>query len=606
MKALKTWEPFLHRIVMNVLDILRPKTTEEISSDIVSHLNEFEETYLPKGFKWRKGQKETIEQIISTYVEKKYNVVICDLPTGAGKSIVALAVSFVLNKIKKTGYILTSEISLQDQYEKDVETMKLPYGSVKGVDHYLCIDNDEKHSLGTCKIRNKAPRSMWCFKDCPYISARDYASGSDTSLLNYSYWLIMQNYVNKNRDSDDAEKLPFPMRDFVICDEAHKILDIVQSHYSPKFSSNFIEKLTKLKDFFVVHKVKDHSMDVDVAESSLSAMKKSEDQDTLHGLLISIEKSLHSFLSSIEVLKDRVDLEYKNKKPPHEWREALFLSDWLKDMHCKIQDYNHIIKQTTTRNLIKNPSGDELIFNCLEEKYLMNRYFHKFTGFAVLMSATFSDVPEYMRNMNIKGAKHVKMDSMFSYDRSPIYYFPKRKMSYKEFDSNKEWLYSKINDILDKHKGENGIIHSVSYDMTLKIRDNLSNENKKRVLVYSGTDQKRSTLDVMKSTPGTVIMGPSLRTGLNFPDDFARFSVIAKVPYPSLADRFIKTKMMINPAWYSWKTCVETVQCVGRTIRHEDDYCETYILDACMGDLLRSNRKAFPEEFLQRIVVVDE
>jgi len=571
-------------------------------NDIDVYIQNFEKQYLPFDFKWRKGQKEAIEQIIQTYFEKKYNVVILDCPTGGGKSLIAMAVSYILNNLNKKGYILTSEISLQDQYEYDFRKYNLWWGSVKGIDHYLCIDNNEKHSLGTCKIRNMDAKKLKCYDACPYFSARNYASGSDTAVLNYNYWLIMQNFVNKSQ----IEQCPFPPRDFTICDEAHKISDIIQNHYSPRFTKNTIEKLCKLSDFFKTYKVKDHTEDVKNIELAINQMWQSDDQNILYENLLKIEKHLKYFLKSIEVLKNKVNTEYKNKKPPKKWMEALFLSDWLKDFHCKVEDYNYIIDKTNIRNIVKNPAEEELIFNCLEEKFLMDRYFHRFTGFTVLMSATFSDPIEYMKTINIKSAKYIKMDNLFSYEKSPIYYYPKRKMSYNHFENNKQWLYNKINEILDKHEGENGIIHTASFNLTLKIRDNLSPKNKKRVFVYSGTEEKRAVLDIMKSEKGKIIMGPSILEGLDLRDDWSRFQIFAKIPYLSLSDQFVKTKLSINPNWYRWKSIINILQGAGRSIRNEDDWAITYILDGSLSDLIHNNRRAFPSEFLQRIIVINE
>lgn len=590
---------------MNISEVLKPKSNDELDSIVNNYIIEFEHTYLGKDFIWRKGQKEIIQEIIKTYLEKKYNTVICDVPTGGGKSLIAMAISYILNKQKKKGYILTSETTLQDQYEHDIKKFMLPWGSVKGIDNYICIDNLEKHSCGTCKIRNRTPRSMSCYNECPYYSARDFALKSDTAILNYNYWLIMQNYTNKDQN-EDTNQLRFCKRDYTICDESHKILDIVQNHFSPRFNKNTIEKIKKLSEFFNVNKVRDHQLDVDVIESSINELWNTEDQDNLYGHLCSIQTSLHHFFNSIEILKDKIDEEYKNKKVPKEWLHAMHLSDWVKDIHCKIQDYNFIINQTSTRNLIKNSSSEELVFNCLEEKYLMDNYFHKVTGFTVLMSATFGDPSEFMKTMNLKNAKYIKAENTFNYDKSPIFYYPKRKMSYKQFEQNKEWLYETINKIIDKHKGESGLIHSASYDLTNKIKNNLTVENKKRLFVYEGTEEKNKAIDALKMSKGKIIMGPSITTGLNMYDDYCRFMIFPKIPYPSLADNFIKTKMNINPRWYAWQTSIAVLQGSGRGIRSEKDWAVTYILDACFGDLLNQTRRSFPIEFIQRIKIINE
>jgi len=581
---------------MGIDNVLKPKSKDEINSVITGFMNEFVASHLPGEFKWRAGQREAIEQIVQTYLEGKYKTVILDAPVGSGKSLIATGVAFILNEIGKTGFVLASEISLQDQYEQDIRRFYLPWGSVKGVDNYMCIDNDEKHSLGTCRVRNRRPTGMHCYSDCPYFSARNRAMEAPTAVLNYNYWLIMMG----------SKESLFPERDFTVCDEAHKILDIVQSHYSPRFDKETEEKLHRLSDFFSNHRVAYLNKEVEIISTSLENLWKIENQDKIHEILMTIELCFEKFLNGIELLKKRTAEEYPNTKPPSDWRRALYISDWVKDIHCKVEDYNQIILKTSTRNIVKNPSGDELIFNCLEEKYMMNRYFHNYTGFTVLMSATFSDPKEYMRNMNIAGAKHIKMDNLFSFEKSPIVYYPKRRMSYKNIEENSPWLFEKINEIISKHKGESGLIHSASYDLTNKIKDNLTPENRKRIFVYSGTDEKRKALDMMKLTTGKVIMGPSILEGLDMRDDYSRFQIFAKVPYQSLSDRFVKAKLDVNPNWYRWKAVVSILQGTGRSVRNEDDWAVTYILDGSLSDLIHNNRSSFPIEFMQRIQVVNE
>jgi len=563
-------------------------------------LEEFRVTFFGNDFKWRKGQKEAVIEIIDAY-NKGIKIVILDAPVGSGKSIVAIAVSWILNKEKKKGYILASEISLQEQYEKDFEKFNFNWGSIKGIDNYLCIDNMEKNSLGTCRIRNKNPRKMSCYSSCPYFSARDQAADSPTALLNYAYWIIMMNYVNKT-----AEDPLFPPRDFTICDEGHKLLDIVQNHYSPRFDDKTLEKLEKLSDFFRIYKIKNYSKTYIEIKLNIKKLFDTENQDLLHKILLEIEESLEEYFYAIEKLKKKVDEEYPEEEPPKEWKEALRLSDWLKDIHCKVEDFNKIIDQTSTRNIVKNPSGEnELTFNCLEESYMMHNYFHRWTGFTILMSATFADPSDYLRSIALKSAKYIKMDSQFDFSKSPIYFYNKRRMSYKEIDKNLPWMYQKIDEILEKHKNESGIIHTASYNLALKIHENLPIRHKKRILVYSGTEEKRKVLEILKRSKNKVLMGPSLLEGLDLKDKWSRFAIFAKVPYLSLSDRFVATKLKIDPEWYRWKAIIHVLQGTGRTVRSETDWAITYILDASLADLIHHNRKAFPPEFIQRLQIIE-
>ena len=569
--------------------------------DIQQYLAEFTEVFMPEDFEWRKGQKEAITRIIEAY-DNKSKVVILDAPVGSGKSLIAMCAAWILNQKGKNGYVLSSDIALQDQYEGDLIKFNFSWGSIKGLDNYECIDNYEKVSMGSCKIQRKEARKMYCYEDCPYYSARNKASRSPTSMLNYAYWLTMMNDVNPKLEE---EKQIFPVRDFTVCDEAHKILDIIQGTYSPRFSDKTHEKIEKLVDFFTRHNVEDLHQELNSIKRHIGFMKDEENQDKLLSYIARIALDLENFKDPISLLKKRVASEYR-EKPPKEWKQALWISDWIGDFQGKLIDYVDIISKTSTRNLVKNPNMDEIVFNCLEEKYLMHKYFHVHTGFRILMSATFSDPSEYLKGIALSGAKYIKLESQFNFEKSPIYFYNRRRMSYKHIESNLPWLINKVNTIINNHKGESGLIHSASYKLSMDIFNGLTEENRSRVLIYNGTEEKRNFLEDLKNSKDKVIIGPSLLEGLDMKDDFGRFQIFAKVPYLSLGDRFVKTKMEINPGWYRWKAIINILQGTGRIVRNEKDWGVTYILDGSLGDLIHNNRKSFPNEFMKRIQVVRE
>jgi Rad3-related DNA helicase len=101
-----------------------------------------------------------------------------------------------------------------------------------------------------------------------------------------------------------------------------------------------------------------------------------------------------------------------------------------------------------------------------------------------------------------------------------------------------------------------------------------------------------------------ILVGPSLIEGLSFDDDLCRFQIIMKVPYPSLADKFVKAKKDINPAWYSNTTAISILQGVGRGIRNENDWCVTFIFDGCYSYLMRNAGNMFNNDFMKRIQVI--
>ena len=57
------------------------------------------------------------------------------------------------------------------------------------------------------------------------------------------------------------------------------------------------------------------------------------------------------------------------------------------------------------------------------------------------------------------------------------------------------------------------------------------------------------------------------------------FTVIPKVPFGPLGDIQVKTKAENDPKWYQLMTAIELAQMCGRSVRHEKDKGDTYIID---------------------------
>ncbi|MEG1141804.1 MAG: helicase C-terminal domain-containing protein [Clostridia bacterium] len=572
-----------------------------LSSKIEHLIDEYKQTFCGINWDWRKGQKEIIIQIINAYFDNDINNVVAECPTGSGKSHIAMCVAWVLNNLKCRGYILASDISLQDQYEADIDKMNIKWPSVKGIDRYKCIENDECVSLGKCKILHKRPVKMPCYDQCPYYRVRDAASKSKTAVFNYSYWLLQMNYVRHM--SDDPM---FTTRDFIICDEAHKITDIVQSHFAPRINKLVIlDNLKKLKIFLNNH-IRTFKFDEKLILIAKITNKLiiEQDKEKTFKLLYHFANELKIIQNIKELIEDFVDETYNKLKisVPRVIDKACRNCDYLKDLYCKCVDFVTIISESGLDNLIiNNIDKDQLVYNCLEEKYLMRKYFHDNKKFAVFLSATIGDINQFCNDTGIDKSFYYRMSSNFDFTKSPIYYYGGRRMSYSNMDDNMPWLIDSINKILEQYPDERGIIHSASYDLTMKIHEGLSEKNKDRLIVYKGSEEKQQGIDEMYKKGNKVLIGPSLIEGVNLPEDKCRFIVIAKIPYLSLNDKFVKAKLNKNTNWYKSKAVISILQGIGRGVRNENDYCDTFILDANFSDLLK-NPNAFPLEFCERII----
>lgn len=581
----------------------------KISKDKLERmLDEYVLRTFGKKFEFRTQQKEVILDIVDAFFDGTCNLYLLDAPTGSGKSIIAMVVAGFLSEFKMRGYILASDLMLQTQYERDFNRNNIQWGSIKGVDNYTCSVNNEKFSLGECKTKNvsyEEAEKLPCFNDCGYLYGRKVAIKSPVSLLNYSFWLIQRNYVEPKM-AESGRGIPFPIRDFTLCDEAHKVSDIVQNHFSPRLDDKTLEKLEKLRGIVEKNnlgKVRNTSSRLKIVVNNLF---REEDPEKILGLLKEFETQLSDFVKAGNLIKEHVVNVYKKTIVPKDWRFSLSLGDWAKDMHCKFEDYNHIIANAGIDSMIKNRNGDSLTFNCLDESYMMDRHFHSQAGFKLLMTATMGDPASFLKTIGATDARYFRMDSHFDYSESPIYFYPGKRMSMAQKDKTIPWVANKVDKILSKHHDIPGIIHSGSYEISARIFESLSDENRKRVLVYQGSQQKEEVLAKFLNEKNLILMGPSILEGLDLAADKSRLQIFVKVPFPSLADKFVAAKMNFQPDWYDWKTITSILQGVGRSVRSKNDWALTYFLDGCLSDLIRRRRSSFPPEVQKRIIVVSE
>lgn len=578
-------------------------------------------------FKYRPNQKETIVDIIYSWFNTHDNVLL-DAPTGTGKSVIAISVAGVLSEYyNKKGYILISDLSLLQQYERDLEKYLPNWAIIKGQQEYKCIVNGFNYRMGQCFIENTNPftnnnnKKSKKFEDCrpfcEYIVAREKAENSTVTVCTYSFWLIQRNMRNS----------VFKSRDFTICDEAHKLVDIVQHHFSPKITKDDEEKLKFLteKFGFNIEEKEGESLLAKILNVRAELYKKTK-KNILSDLIneytdylcvlskyatkITQDDKLNKELAKEENKKINKDkTKTKDEKNLEKIKYSVRLLNnchWIIDTAQAFSKYCDILAISGNEYMVKNydPSTEKIIFNYLQESYLMQSKFHNKCCKRLYMSATIGDPETYKDNINASDMMPIKLPIVFDYSQSPIFFINEHKMSYKEKDMSFPYIAKMVENVLKLYPNKRGIIQTGSYSFGKKLYDFLPKTLSQRLLLYSNTSEKREQLFLYKNTDDMVLVGPSLVEGISLDDDLCRFQIIMKVPYPSLGDKFVSAKLHYNQQWYSNTTAISILQGVGRGIRNEKDWCVTFILDGCFENLLTKSRKMFPQEFIDRIQVI--
>ena len=576
-------------------------TEAEINEQIDTIVKE----HFPVGFTFRPYQRETILKTIYNWLNETNKTEIIEAPTGSGKSITAMVIAAVLSRFHgMRGYILVSDLNLIDQYANDVSRLFPDWSVIKGQQTYMCNENGLNFKVGVCKLKGcKSYGEIYekfpeCSKTCLYIQERMKAIQSEVLVCSYSFWLIQQNIVKRKL----GEKAPFDKRDFTICDEAHKVGSIVQNHFSPKFG---LEDVAKFKTI-----MESGGNDDDIIESLSSTRDMiwaSEDNNFIHEQLKGYVKDLDIVADAIDTINRSLsEITDKGEELSKEDKNLAYICEWASDHISSFVDYIDIIDKIGAQNIVKNitDNSKNLVFNCIDESYLMGKCFHEHCNNEMFMSATIGEAGAFAKDCAIPSFHNMVIPSTFDFTNSPIFYVDNYKLSFKEKDYTLPKIIELIEHTIRLYSGYRGIIQTGSYQFARQLYESVSEGTRKRLIIYDGSDEKKESLEYFKKCNDKIIVGPSLVEGLSFDDDLCRFQIIMKVPYPSLKDKFVAAKQKVNPEWYSNVTAISILQGVGRGVRSEHDWCVTFVFDGCFTYLLQKSRNMFSNEFINRIQLI--
>ena len=572
----------------------------EISKELLStQATEWARKNLDPNFEFRKYQLEAIVMIVSRVLENVKTQVM-NAPTGSGKSLTAIISAGVLFEYyKKTSYILCSDLSLFAQYENDLARYNLPWGHLKGKDNYVCQRNGNIVSCGECALNMVSTKTLadaesvdkagyCCAKECEYIKMRNLAMTAPVTVMTYQLYLIQRNYV----PTIMGEDIPFPERDFVICDEAHKLNDIIQSHYAPRIPMKEPEFMKTLNSY-----ARKHHMNVPDSKSTTRWANKVKDAKN-HGDIISGMQRYSNLLSEYVLINDKVREEAQKTKQFRKLRSELTAGNLARECNCKFGDFLELVKELGPQIAVKTDGDNEILINCTYEGDMINKYFHNVSKCELLMSATLGDLQLYKELIGVKNCekgqyKGLDIPSTFDFTKSPIYYSEINPMSYKEKEFSIKPICKQIIEICNLFKGKKGIIQTGNYENCVKLMDYVPPDLKKRFINYTNAREKTYALDMFNESTDGILVGPTLLEGLNFDGDKCRFCICMKLPYASLANNLVAAKKDLIPNWYAGQCVSSLEQGFGRGVRYNGDWCVNYILDGCIASLIKYNANLF-------------
>jgi Rad3-related DNA helicase len=195
----------------------------------------------------------------------------------------------------------------------------------------------------------------------------------------------------------------------------------------------------------------------------------------------------------------------------------------------------------------------------------------------------------------------LELTSSFPPGNRPVRYAPVASMAYRHRRQNLPTLVGALDRLLDRHRGRI-LVHSQTFDLARGVQG-LSRHGP-RMLLY-GSGGRDQALETFRANPGRVLVGPSLKRGVDLPDDLCEAIVALVVPRPDWGDERVRARVAApgGVAWYDAESVRQLCQMTGRGVRHEADRCETYILDSEFGRLLSRRRGMFPRWWLEALRV---
>jgi Rad3-related DNA helicase len=513
-----------------------------------------------------------------------------DMPVGSGKSHLALMIAdwYKRNKNKMARVdIITNSKILQDQYSSTYESI----ADLKGKENYEC-------SSYACSCAQGAEfnrLNKTSCESCPYSAARESYISSGVSLTNFYLYILYAMYNQKLMEARDARVL--------IVDEAHDFDDIMSSFISIKITESVIKRFSFSNEHDLISRLKAvttisgyvdflvyfNNEVVTTMEQMEKGMSKAERDVVQDKRDLKINKVLNGKNSDVKLMQLITDLKQ------YQMKIELFLTEY------KANPNNWVLEPSYNEKLRQKELSLEPIwaYDYLD-KYVFSHY-----DMVFLMSGTILDKNLFcqLNGLDVTKAAYHSIESPFPVKNRPIIYMPIGKMSFKNKEETFQRYIPYIKKIMNKYAGQKGIIHTNSFELSNWIQKDIKD---KRFVFHDSTNKDEVLRMHCETDKPTVLVSPSMDTGVSLDDDLARFQIIAKVPYPSLGSQKNKMRQSNNPDWYAWRTVAGFIQMTGRPVRSIDDYADTIILDGSFGDVLRHSSHFLPnwiQEAIKKVTI---
>jgi ATP-dependent DNA helicase DinG len=507
----------------------------------------------------RPAQKQALGWIAG----RKERFLIVNAPTGSGKSLIGRAAGAIL---KSPAVYLASDLALQDQFVGEFPDARKLKGRANyrpnGVGLLTCDDCDYEGGAcsvcGVCaKDHDEGAHDRARCLGCPYAITKRQALAAPFVALNTAYFLAEANQVG---DFSRQNQL-------VVVDEADLLEDILLNQVGIHLPQRRLHRLGLTRS----------------ASAGLEAWAVEAKEET--------EAIAHD--------EEREAKSDDGREAADHRREAQYWRNLAARLAVMVSELS--VDPRSWVLVGSDPDSVEVkpVFVRGHAHRLLWSHGKRF----LLTSATLLAPEVYTAELGIPDGHWAALElpSTFPVENRPIHHVPVASMAYRHREDSLPKLVNAMDRILDRHAGR-VLVHSQTFKIG-RVVEGLS-RHRERMLLY-GSGGRDEALDTFRSSSGSgrVLIGPSLKRGVDLPDDLCQAIVILVVPRPDWGDERVQARAKApgGRAWYDAESVRQLCQMTGRGVRHDADRCETYILDSEFSNLLSHRRDMFPRWWLDAV-----
>nr|WP_256359080.1 helicase C-terminal domain-containing protein [Candidatus Nitrosarchaeum limnium] len=550
----------------------------------MSLLEKFPEQFSPRGI-----QKEILSEI-EEKLKSGYKKIILCAPTGVGKSLVGATVSQYFD----SSFTITASKHLQDQYIKDIPFLK----PVKGKQNFPCLKMMESE-----KVDNPRRAMRWGLT-CDKGQCQERINKNGKEIIEVCKFKPTIKQVDEH--TQEANSCHYYLQKYDALVSKHSLWNYHAFFQIMKFNRKLFEDYLnrKVSIFDEAHKIEDQIMQFigfdifggQVEECNLNSEKY--DFTDLDSMIQLIDDISYAYAKKIKDIKE--SSSYQNE-PDYESVTRLERR-YDRAAQAKIDiltNKNNFVVNDPVQDL--NGNFRTISVKPIDVSTFANSFFT--TEYQIFMSATI-DKFSFCENMGLRQDDVAFIDtpkSPFPIEHRRIDLLNIKRLSYGSTEDDEIEVIKTIDKIMDEHSDERGLILTSSIPRCQKILRYLSPKNTRRIRICHSYNKDGKTQDEIilehASDPTGVLLSSSLWEGVDLKDDLSRFQIIAKVPYPNYKEKRTRAKMDKFPLWYTSQTLTKLLQGFGRSIRSEDDWARTYVLDTAANNVFFKAQKMIPRAY---------